>query len=110
MELPVVIEPLPEGRGYTARLAVPFDLSVEAGTPEEAHQRLAALLRLRLQQGIELRSLTVQVLGRSAVEPGWLPDDQLTRDWLQIVSDYRAECDAADRQRFLDDPDLREQE
>lgn len=39
------------------------------------------------------------VLGRkSGAEPGWLPDDDLTRRWLQYVEEYRAECDAADRE------------
>ena len=98
MELPVVIEPLPDGRGFTAHLAAPFDLSAAAATAEEAHRQLAALLQRRLQQGMELRTLTVPVTG--AAEGGWLPDDELTRDWLQLVQQYRAECDAADRARL----------
>ena len=35
--------------------------------------------------------------------PGWLPDEELTRGWLRLVEEYRAECDAADRRRFLDE-------
>jgi hypothetical protein len=37
-------------------------------------------------------------------EPGWLPDDELTRDWLRLVEQYRSECDAADRLRIINDP------
>jgi hypothetical protein len=44
----VIIEPLPDGRGYAAHLAVPLQLSAQASTPEEAERRLAALLQQRL--------------------------------------------------------------
>jgi hypothetical protein len=38
-------------------------------------------------------------LGRkSGTEPGWLPDDELTREWLKYVEEHRSACDAADRE------------
>ena len=61
VELPVVIEPLPEGRGFAAHLGAPFNLSAEAATAEEAHHRVAALLHRRIQQGLEIRALNVPV-------------------------------------------------
>ena len=36
---------------------------------------------------------------------GWLPDDELTREWLQAIQDYRDQCDKADRERILNDSD-----
>jgi hypothetical protein len=42
--------------------------------------------------------------GKRGAEPGWLPDDELTRDWLRLVQEYRSECDASDRRRLLDEP------
>jgi hypothetical protein len=42
--------------------------------------------------------------GKRGAEPGWLPDDELTRDWLQLMQQYRSECDASDRRRILNDP------
>jgi hypothetical protein len=100
MELPVIIEPLPDKSGFAAHFAGPISLSAEAATAEEAHQRLAALLSERLQQGVQLRSLNLP----SASQGGWLPDDELTKEWLQHVQQYRAECDAADRAQLQDDP------
>ena len=97
MELPVVIEPLPDRSGFTGHLAAPFDLSAAAATAEEGHQQLAALLQQRLQNGFEVRTLTLPI---TAAVGGWLPDDELTRDWLEQVQQYRAECDAADRARL----------
>ncbi len=100
MELLVVIEPLPDRSGFTAHLAAPFQLSATAATPEEAERRLAALLHDRLQQGLELRTLSVPTPLPAGAHAGWLPDDELTQDWLQQVREYRAECDAVDRQRL----------
>ena len=58
----------------------------------------SVLLQRRLEQGMELRTLTVPAAGGSA--GGWLPNDELTRDWLQQVQHYGAECAAADRERL----------
>ena len=96
MQLPVVIEPAPDRSGYTARLAAPFDLSASAPTAEAARRSLASLLQRRMEEGIELRVLNVPA-PVNGTAGGWLPDDELTRDWLGAVEDYRAECDAADR-------------
>jgi hypothetical protein len=38
------------------------------------------------------------------VAPGWLPDDELTREWIRLVEQYSSECDAADRRRIMNDP------
>jgi hypothetical protein len=108
VELPVLIEPLPDRSGFTAYLAAPLQLSAAAATPEEAHRQLAALLQRRLQQGTELRTLTVPVTASGRLAGGWLPDDEVTRDWQQLVQEYRAECDAADRARLGTDPDQSE--
>jgi hypothetical protein len=105
VELPVVIEPLPDGSGFTAHLAAPFHLSAAAATAEEAHRQLAALLQRRLQQGTELRTLTVPVASAGGSDGGWLPDDELTREWLRQVQLYRTECDADDRERLESAPD-----
>lgn len=105
MELPVVIEPLPDHSGFVAHLTAPFDLSAEAATAEDAHRQLAALLQHRLQQGVERRTLTVPVAAAAGSEGGWLPDDELTRDWLDLVQQYRSECDAADHETLGNAPD-----
>jgi hypothetical protein len=34
---------------------------------------------------------------------GWLPDDELTQEWLELVEQYRADCDAEDRRHLLND-------
>src|SRR5947209_214643 len=98
MEIAVVIEPLPDRSGFKASVAAPLALSAAGATAEAAHRELASLLLQRLEQGMELRRLTVP-----ADDTGWLPDDELTRDWLEQVRQYRAECDAADRARLCND-------
>src|SRR5258705_4863121 len=100
MQLPVIIEPLPNQGGFTARFAGPIGITAEGPTADEAHHRLEMLLKERVQQGAQIRSVIVHGTGES----GWLPDDELTREWLQHVEQYRAECDAADRAQLDDDP------
>jgi hypothetical protein len=100
MELPGVIEPLPDRSGFTAHLAAPLQLSATAATAEEAYRQLADLVQRRLEEGMELRTLLVPVPATGSAGPAWLPDDELTRDWLGLVQQYRAECDAADRERL----------
>jgi hypothetical protein len=99
VELPVLIERVPEGDRSTARLGEPFSLMVEATTPEEAQERLREALRCRLQQVAELRSITVSPGATPGPNGGRLPQDDLTREWLQAVRQFREECDAADRSR-----------
>ncbi len=97
MELPFVIEPLADRTGFTASLTAPFNVSVAASTPEEAERQLAELVQRRIQEGTILRVLRVPNPAGTAAQAGWLPDDELTRDWLEQVKQYRSECDAADR-------------
>ena len=101
MELPVLIERLPNGDRYRARMGEPFNLTVEATTAEEAQRQLTEALRRRLQQGAELRSISVRPLSSPGPQGGWLPEDDLTREWLQAVQQFRDECDEADRRPTL---------
>lgn len=102
MELPVLIEPLTDRPGYVARLGDPFALSAEAATPDDALRQLTDALHRRLGAGARLTSISMPepptpALGRG----GWLPNDDLTREWLEAVEGYRRECDADDRSRIL---------
>jgi hypothetical protein len=96
MELPMIIVPLPNQGGFSATL--PFlEFSAEGATADEAQARLAVLLKDRLHQGMEIRSLNVPSASAPA---GWLADDELTDEWLQHIQNFRAECDAKDRKEL----------
>jgi hypothetical protein len=98
MELPILIEPLPNQAGFTARLMAPIELSAEGATADEAHERLAEMLREKLANGLQIRTLK---LATPLLRAGWLPDDELTQEWRQHMQAYRDECDAEDRARIL---------
>jgi hypothetical protein len=104
MELPVLIDPLADRPGYVAHLGPPFNLTAEAATADEALQQVTEMLQRRLQQGAQLRSVAIPA-GARGLPSGWLPDDELTREWLQNVEQYRQECDEADRRRLLGGPE-----
>jgi hypothetical protein len=97
MQVPVLVQSLKDRPGYLARLGSPFDLSAEGATSEEALRELTSALLERLRAGDKVLLLNLP----PASSPGWLPDDELTREWLQAVETYRQECDEADRGRIL---------
>lgn len=102
MQIPVLIEPLTDRPGYVARSGGPFGLTAEAATPDEAVRRLTDSLQRRLRAGAQVMTITLPEPAPTApVIGGWLPDDDLTREWQEAVEDYRRECDAEDRRRIL---------
>jgi hypothetical protein len=100
IRLPVFVEPLSDRPGYVARLGAPSDLSAEAATPEEAVRQLTGALHRLLDAGARVFSIPLP-LSPAPGGGGWLPDDDLTREWLQAIQEYRQECDEADRRRIL---------
>lgn len=101
MQVPVLLEALEDRPGYKARLGEPFNLSVEAASPPEALLELSRAIQERLQTGAKIVPLTLPMKFPDPVHAGWLPDDDLTREWREAVEQYRLECDAADRLRIL---------
>jgi hypothetical protein len=103
MQVPVLIEPLTDRPGYVARSGGPFGLTAEAATPDEAVRQLTDSLQRRLRAGARVTAITLPEMAPIAGSVcGWLPDDDLTRDWQAAVEDYRRECDARDRSRLSD--------
>ena len=100
LQMPVLLEPLANRPGYVAHLGAPFQISVEAGTPEEALAELRRAVQKRLESGARLMPFTLPLQSTGSTA-GWLPDDELTKEWQQAVEDYRRECDEADRRRIL---------
>ena len=99
MNLPILIEPLVARPGYRARLGTPFDLTTEAPSAEAAVRQLTQALTDLLRSGAVIGTIPMPTLSRG----GWLPDDELTGEWLRAVQDYRDECDKADRERLAAD-------
>lgn len=52
---------------------------------------------------------SVKVVGPNSLPAiprrGWLPDDDVTQEWLRAIQDYRDQCDREDRARILGDSD-----
>ena len=97
MQLPVLIEPLLEGKGFVARLGDPFNLSETAGTAAEAFVQLQAAWKRRLDGGTQVAALLAPVPSLFPPSAGWLPEDELTREWRDNVKAIRRERDEADR-------------
>lgn len=101
MQIPILIEPLSDRKGYRARLGDPFGLTVEAATSDEALRQLTESLHHRLRSGVRVASIAVPETAAGPAPGGWLPDDALTQEWRQAIQEYRQECDAEDHRRIL---------
>lgn len=103
MQVPVLLEALKNRPGYQVRLGEPFNLSVEAESPEEALLQMSRAVQERLQAGAKILPLILPLKFPAPTRAGWLSEDDLTREWREAVEEYRRECDTADRRRILGD-------
>jgi hypothetical protein len=89
MQIPVLVEPLPDGRGFRARAGEPFDLSAEGPTKAAAIRGVQDAARDRLAGGAEVVPLEVATGNPGVDLAGFLPDDELTRQWLEALEENR---------------------
>lgn len=96
MQLPILIEPTPDGR-FQAQVGAPFYLIAEAEDAERALQDLVQSVRQRLQGGARVAVLTLTDGVVQAAPP--LPaDDAYKTDWA-----YRELSDAIAENRRLEE-------
>ncbi len=100
MSISVLTEPTTDGR-FRAASGSPFNLEVVATSRGAARSRLLELIQQRVREGAEIEELdvrpTVMLAADAPVEgqqwvkfAGSLPDDDLQREWLQAIEEYRA--------------------
>ena len=96
MEIAVTLEPVAEG-GYRARCGDPIPLVATGPTREAALAELQQMLDDRAGRK-ELVFLQLRVPGIVLPSKPIWPDDEITRDWLEGIAEYRRSVDEADRQ------------
>lgn len=98
MEIPVLVEPLPDG-GFRTRGADPFDLTADGDTPDAALDHLRDLIATRTASGAILTSIEVPV-PKYGPHPGagMYHDDPLFDRWKAEIEAYRQEIE--------DDPEI----
>ena len=95
MQIPVLIEPLSDGRGFRARAGEPFDLSAEGPTKAAAIQELQHAARGRLASGAEVVPMELNGGNPWNDLAGFLPDDQMTRQWLDALDENRRKANGS---------------
>src|SRR5262245_12462895 len=89
MQTPVLIEPLPDGRGFRARLGERLAMYAEGSTKEDAIRELQKLANGRLSGDAEIVPMEVKTGNPWVDIAGFLPDDDLTREWQDILRENR---------------------
>ena len=93
MQIPILVNPLPDGRGFEARAGDPFDLVVERSTVLEAIDSLEAMMRAKLAQGAQVFHIDIGPKPTRIRTTDGIPDDEMTREWREAIEAYRRECD-----------------
>ena len=95
MEIPVLVEPLPNNR-FRARCGEPFALSAEGDTHAEAMKCLDSLVNQRLANGAKLQLIRVDALPDNPWKSlaGVWTDDREIDEWKRLVADNRAKRNA----------------
>jgi hypothetical protein len=81
MQLPILIEPTPDGR-FRARLGEPFPATAEADDPQSAVQQLVQLVEKRLQGGAKMAVLSITNGTVQASVSPFPTDDAYKTDWV----------------------------
>lgn len=102
MEIPVILEPT--AAGYRARCRHPVEAEATGDTRYEATQALEAVLSVRVPPPFTLLPLEVTLDKPWLAAAGWLPDDELTDQYLDGIAEYRRQCEAADQAALPSDP------
>lgn len=89
MEIPVLVEPLPNGKGFRATTGEPLSISAEGATRDDALVQLQSLTNGRLAAGAEIVSMAVKAGNPWVDLARFLPDDELTREWMDILRENR---------------------
>ena len=89
MEIPVLIEPLTDRNGCRATVGSPLSLSADGETRDDAIAKLKSLTKDRLGLNGEVRAMDVRAADISSQSTQFLPDDALTREWMEIMNERR---------------------
>ncbi|MCI0463370.1 MAG: hypothetical protein L0Z62_41060 [Gemmataceae bacterium] len=100
MNIPILIEPLAEGR-FRAQTGPPWGLSADGATASEAKQHLAELIQARLAGGAQLAVRTIPNSVAGVTGPPFPADDLYKTDWVyrelqEAIAENRRLEEAAD--------------
>jgi hypothetical protein len=102
MQIPVLVEALPDGRGFRARAMEPFQVAAESA------DRAAAIdeVRRRLDELAKAGQVVTVTVGPAVpvVSDSWAIDmnDPRYQEWSRYVEEFRQEMDHI---RLADEPD-----
>lgn len=94
MQIPIVIEPLGDGR-FRAQSYPPFTAVVEARTRDEAIASIRQQIIEEIQAGKEILMIDIPVKEYNPIlaMAGRMKDNPLFDEWRAAVEAYRRQCD-----------------
>jgi hypothetical protein len=99
MQITVLVEPM-NGQGFRATGCVPFGISVEAATREEALKKLQGEVQARMKSGAEIVLLNVPAESNPWLKiAGMYKDEPMFEEWQEAIADYRDQIEKDDNYR-----------
>ncbi len=97
MNIPVLIEPI-ANNGFRATGGLPFAITVEGATRDEALGRLRAEIHRRMASGAIVVPLEITPTDENpwVQGAGMFRDDPQFDEWQEAISEYRREVDQDD--------------
>ena len=94
MNIPVLIEPV-ENNGFRATGGLPFEITAEGATRDEALHRLRAKIEKRMAAGAIVVPLDITPAGENPwiQGVGMFRDDPQFDEWQDAISQYRRQVD-----------------
>ncbi len=98
MNIPVLIEPI-ANNGFRATGGLPFEITVEGATRDEALGRLRAEIQKRMACGATVVALELTPTGENpwVQGAGMFRDDPQFDEWQAEISEYRRQVDQDDK-------------
>ena len=96
MDIPILVEKDPEKNCYRARAGAPFAIEAEGRSVHDALESVENAIRQKLQEGAMVFHFELKLAPSLLRGAGIWPDDEMTRDWLEGIEEYRRQMDERD--------------
>ena len=93
MQIPVLIEPLPDGRGFRARAGEPFRIAVEAPDRERAVDEVRQQAASQVASGVVVLVEVPQSNPMLRMIGTLDMSDPRAQEWWSYLEAFRRECD-----------------
>jgi hypothetical protein len=96
MDIPILVEKVTDRNCYRARAGEPFAIEAEGVSVHDALENVENAIRRKLQDGAMIFHFELKLTPSLLRGAGIWPNDEITRNWLEGIEEYRRQMDDRD--------------